>query len=343
MPARYQNMDLMRYLLALSVLLAHFSDITGLDKVPYPISSYDAVGCFFALSGFLMYPNYLRHGSLRHYTFHRFMRIVPPYFLVVTGATLLLCVASTLPAAAYFTSPDTWKYFAANICTLNWLHPSLPGVFQGPEYHIDAVNGSLWTIKVEWALYFTVPLFVWILSKIKVRKSTLAVAVILLSVAYRMIFIWLYDSTGQEIYKILSRQFFGQLSYFYCGMCVSFVLPWFLRHRWPLLLGALLLYLPLHTHPLLHIAVNPLTLTIITMALSLGSSRRLRPLWSPVNISYQIYLFHFPVIQCAVWLGLTRSLPPMVCLAVCVAVTTLLSLASYFGVERPLQRKFLQV
>lgn len=56
------NMGVVRYVMAFSVLIAHFAIQTGADDVWWPISSYNAVGGFFAISGFLLVGNYLRSG-----------------------------------------------------------------------------------------------------------------------------------------------------------------------------------------------------------------------------------------------------------------------------------------
>ena len=47
------------------------------------------------------------------------------------------------------------------------------------------------------------------------------------------------------------------------------------------------------------------------------------------SVSYDIYLFHFPVIQLAVWFGLPAMMSPLGSLAVVVAVTVGLAFASW--------------
>ena len=45
---RRNNMDLVRYYLALSVLIAHFNYLTGFE-IPWPTNSFTGVGGFFAV------------------------------------------------------------------------------------------------------------------------------------------------------------------------------------------------------------------------------------------------------------------------------------------------------
>ena len=111
-----------------------------------------AVDVFFILSGFWVTLSYLKSISLKEYALKRIRRIFPQYAATVVLCAVLLASFSSLELRAYFSSSGFWKYLAANLCTLNFLHPSLPGVFGDM-----AVNGSLWTIKIELAFYMLLP------------------------------------------------------------------------------------------------------------------------------------------------------------------------------------------
>ena len=330
-------MDLMRYVLAVAVVIAHIGYLTGQD-IPFPLSSFEAVGGFFAISGFLMYPNYLRHGNPVGYTKQRARRILPPYMFIVVACAVGLSAVSDLDPSRYFTSGDLFAYLGANLSFLNWLHPDLPGVFQGEGFVTSAVNGSLWTMKVEWCLYFSVPCFIWLAHRLrKVPLPYLALAVIVLSIVYRQIFTTLYISTGSAIYDILRRQIFGQLAYFYCGMLVWFLKDFFTRHI-PLflLLGVALRLLQPLFPPLVAIVVEPFAITAVVLGLSLIPSD-IKVLRHRRNISYEIYLFHFPVIQLGVFLGIvSMGTAAMVCWSL--IATSLLALAVHIALERCMKR-----
>lgn len=302
--AYYPNMDLLRYILALAVIIAHTNELAGFN-VPFPITSFDAVGGFFALSGFLMYPSFMKHRNLKKYTLSRARRILPPYFFIVIACAILLACVSTLSAKGYYLSAGFWEYLAANLSFLNWLHPELPGVFQGSEYVGAAVNGSLWTMKVEWCLYFSVPVFVWILSKVRMRKETLAIAVIILSILYRLFFSYLYYSTEKQIFNILSRQIFGQLCYFYCGMLVYFFLDRCKRHNLLLGLVGLVCYLISRLDGNLQIVLSPIGLSMLIMSICF-LPYDLKLLRHRNNLSYDMYLFHFPLIQLSIYFGINK-------------------------------------
>lgn len=289
------NMGVVRYVLAFAVVFAHFNSMTG-NNVYFPISSYTAVGGFFALSGFLMYGSYHKRHDLKGYVKSRARRILPAYFLVVLGAALFLSLISDLGFSDYFASSGLWKYLGANLCFLNFLEPTLPGVFDNCV--IPAVNASLWTMKVEWALYLSVPLFFFILKRAGGRPLVWFWGIIVFAICYRLFFTHLHSVTGNGFYQILGRQFLGQMSYFYIGALCYHLLPQFLRYKWALLAGVGLLLglsflLPYHYYS---IVVQPFAVSVAVIWFSIvgkwGAWEGKRD-----NLSYNIYLCHFPIIQ----------------------------------------------
>lgn len=299
-------MDIMRYLLSIAVIIAHINYLTD-SSIPFPISSFEGVGGFFALSGFLMYPNYVRHNNLIKYTRQRARRILPPYFFIVIAAALCLSVVSYLNPYEYYTSDGFFAYLGANLSFLNWLHPELPGVFQGTDYVTQSVNGSLWTMKVEWCLYFSVPCFIWLINHIKhIRKHWFALGVIIVSIIYRLIFTNLYYATGNEIYNILRRQIFGQLSFFYAGMLIYFMKDYFIRHLWVFFLIGISLRVLMNISGICSIILEPFAISSIVLSLSLFPYS-IKKLIHRNNISYEMYLFHFPIIQLGIFLGIKSS------------------------------------
>lgn len=327
----YPNMNLVRYVMAFGVLVAHFNEL-GNHDISYPISSFDSVGGFFALSGFLMYPSFSKANSTKVYVLHRALRILPPYIFTVLICVFGLSLISTLPAHEYFTSSGFWKYLCANLSFLNWLHPNLPGVFEGSQYITSAVDGSLWTMKIEWCLYLSVPIVVWGITRFKLKKYYVIGIIIALSCCYRIFFTELYAQTGKEIYNILGRQFFGQLAFFYAGMLIYFIQDWFYDHHKAILLIAIPLYLISDYIPYGHIIVSPIALSSLALACSMIEFN-LVPSSEKVNLSYNIYLLHFPIIQLAIFLGINCK-SEWISFGFVAMSTIALSMISYYLVER---------
>lgn len=323
----YPNMDLMRYVLALGVIVAHFNELAHHD-VPFFISSFESVGAFFVLSGFLVYPSFEKHRRLGRYISGRARRILPPYLFIVLLCALGLVFVSALPALDYFSSSGFWKYLAANVTFLNWIHPDLPGVFEGPEYLTPAVNGSLWTMKVEWCLYLSVPVTVWFISRFHTSRLTTVCWIIVLSLLYRQCLMWLYDYTGSNLVLILSRQFFGQLAYFYIGVAIYFCLDRFKRHLAAMFGIGLFLYIIYPHIPSGDIFIAPFAVGLVVMAISL-TEKTPGLLRHRHNVSYELYLFHFPLIQLLIYTGF-NNLPVYYSFPVLLLCVTLLSLLSHF-------------
>ena len=331
----YPNMDIMRYVLSLAVIIAHINVLAGSD-LPFPISSFEAVGGFFALSGFLMYPNYLRHNNFFKYTGQRARRILPPYLFIGVLCAFALVLVSSEAAIQYFLSRKWWKYLIANSLFLNWIEPALPGVFSGAEYFEPAVNGSLWTMKVEWCLYFSVPLFVWCLQRFRINRQYFSLFIIIASIIYRIAFTYLYDVTQNAIFEILARQIFGQLAYFYCGMFIFFNKDLFQRHYIALFFVGVALYFVSGINSVTQCLFNPaaiaaLVLSVCFIPFNLNFLQRF------TNISYEMYLFHFPIIQLSVMFGVNRC--GAVAELVCVAAATVLLAALWSLLYRRLTKK----
>lgn len=249
---------------------------------------------------------------------------MPSYLFIVIVCAFMLAPLSTLPAADYFTSREWWAYIGANLTFLNFLQPSLPGVFDSPEFYNNAVNGSLWTMKVEWALYLSVPLVAYVTSKLKPRYLLPAFWTILAtSILWRMAFTYLYESTGKEIYNILGRQFFGQLSYFYAGVILYYKRGWLLEHKIVSLALITAAILVTDIIPFGYIIISPLAVSAAVIYVSIVGDWGKR-LSRHDNISYDMYLFHYPIIQVAVYFGMGR-LPEIVLLAVIIAATVVLA------------------
>lgn len=332
----YPLMDLVRYVLALGVIIAHFNEATGTSLLFIP--SYYCVGGFFALSGFLVYPSYQKAKNLKIFYSKRAVRILPAYLFIVLLCAVGLSLVSTLTLSDYFTSPDFWKYLAANLSFLNWLHPTLPGVFDGSEFLTPTVNAALWTMKVDWCLFLTVPLVFMIEKKWRLNRTWLILSIIILSIGYRLLFLWLFDVTGSNSYEILSRQIFGQAAYYYSGILIYFHRERFRKHLWVfVILSMILIFIALKV-PYGVYFITPVALSSAVLGVSLLSKSG--NLFGHLhNVSYQMYLFHYPLIKLLIYFNLA-SFPPLISLTILLIPVVLLSFFSQHCIEIPLIKRF---
>ncbi|MDE6341462.1 MAG: acyltransferase, partial [Muribaculaceae bacterium] len=304
------NMGIVRYVLSICVIIAHTSILTG-KELPFNSLHIAAVGCFFSLSGFLLFASFQRRPTWRHYVERRVRRIMPPYILIVILCALVFVSISTFGWAEYFSDSGFWGYLAANLSFLNFLHPDLPGVFQGPEFYNSAVNGSLWTMKGEWICYLSIPfIFVAIAGKRR-RAVIMLVSLIAICLLMRFSLMRMYDSSGTELYKILGKQFASIFSFFFCGALVNVCYDKFLRFNRIILMMSLAIVLTADFNPLYESIFRPFGLTGLVLWFSqIGKWGTF--LKNHDDLSYDMYLFHYPLIQLSIYLGLPEKVSPSI-------------------------------
>jgi peptidoglycan/LPS O-acetylase OafA/YrhL len=104
----------------------------------------------------------------------------------------------------------------------------------------------------------------------------------------------MYDATGREIYAIFSRQVFGQLMYFYTGVFFYTKYACLKRYGYHLIAAAALLLLCRDYIPGYEYWLSPIVVSTLVIFLSLVKGAKF---FNRNNVSYDIYLLHFPVMQ----------------------------------------------
>ena len=217
------NFDITRLCLAIFVYLGHYTWIFPNGPLPARIVMFLAgeggqrsVQAFFIISGFLMFQSLERSDRPSIFFEKRVRRIMPGYVTVIIFSALFGFWLSNLTLSQYF-SLDLIKYVFWNLLFLNFMHPTLPGLFdQSPTPY---VNASLWTLKIEVGYYLLFPL----LYEIGRRLGFLTWFVVLyvLSTAYYLFMITLANKTGLHHYDVLAAQLPGQLRFFLAGALVA--------------------------------------------------------------------------------------------------------------------------
>ena len=308
---RHNNFDLLRLLAAGGVMALHVADLSAEPalRVLTWADAKMALATFFVISGYLVFMSCAQTPSLRDYAAKRARRIVPAYVAVV----LLCAVAggglSTLPWTDYV-GPGLWRYLAANLSFLNFLAPGLPGVFVDNPFPGAPVNGALWTIKVELMFYAVVPVFVWLCRRWGHH--------LVLGLGFVLSCLWwggcvhLAWRTGKMGFFELAKQMPGQLMFFLPGAWC-----WYERarlQRWGHAVGAAGLALLWLAYQWDQTHVNPGVFVYpLGLALLVSWAAQTAPYAGHVtrrgDLSYGIYIVHFPVLQALVQLGVFRASP----------------------------------
>lgn len=173
-PRNQNNFNIIRLIAALFVMVGHEGYIaaTAVPAIAGLQVHTIGVSIFFVIGGYLITNSWSYDPHPLRYGLKRFMRIWPPFAVFV----LLMAYAvgpllSNLGAEGYFGS-----WYTSYLWNLRlFIVYALPGVFTEVPY-ANVVNGSLWTIPVEAALYVLCPLIIagcGLVRKEKVRENLL--------------------------------------------------------------------------------------------------------------------------------------------------------------------------
>lgn len=284
------------------VFVAHSYDLSridGLYNIRQYVSSTLAVQMFFVISGFLIFQSYTRSRSIGSYAKKRIKRVYPAYVTIIAISAIVLPVVGTMTVSEYIYDVRLYKYIGANLIFMNFLAPELPGIFQGNE--VQAVNGALWTLKVELGFYVFVPICIWIFTKIGRLKTLLLFYA--LSVIYSYITLYIAESRNMDSFIEISRQMPGQMTYFIAGAILFYYFDYFKRYILPLtILGIGIFCLSFYTMDLI---LRPVGLALGGMGVAFGPY--LGRFGKYGDFSYGIYIVHFPILQTLISLRILQD------------------------------------
>lgn len=287
--------DFLRFLFAMIVVIGHLTciaQIPQLQQFSFLFPTGLSVTGFFVISGFLIAQSY-DYSTWKTYLIKRARRLLPAYVFVIVACTIGLSLVSTLTFKEYFTSIDTLKYLGANLCFLNFLHPSLPGVFEHPLINDNSVNPALWTLKIEVCFYLCVPIIIYILKRSKHPALWMA-SIYILAVIYQHGCYYIESTYQAPIWGILARQLPGFMQYFIVGISGYIYKDIFIRNKNLLLIPALLIFVIEYIFG--YEILRPLAFGIIILWCA-WSLKALNNFSKYGDISYGIYIYHGPILK----------------------------------------------
>jgi peptidoglycan/LPS O-acetylase OafA/YrhL len=305
------SFDLLRLLAAVAVIWHHTPILAGRPAQRLFATDFGelGVGVFFVVSGYLVTASWRRTPDIRRFLAKRLLRIEPALVVSVAVTALVLgAFATTLTTADYLRTPQVWLYVLRNAL----LYPVtyvLPGVFAHNPLP-DQVNGSLWTLRLEFTCYLGVAalgLAGWL------NRRTVAALALLAGTVFVVLHVVRPDLQADDLLRRADiAAMFGFL--FLAGAFLS------LRDK-PVPAWAALVAAPL--------LVTPLWIFGLPAAvIALGSLRSVRP---PADISYGLYIYAFPLQQILASAGHLSFVAS-------VAATLPFAIASAYLVERPALR-----
>lgn len=301
--ARNSNaFTLIRWFFALSLVMFHGCVAAGRDYFWF-VHPHAIVSVFFVMSGMLSYAGFLSRPGAKAFYFRRIRKIIPPYAVVIISTAVAGIFLSSLTVREYLGDAGLYKYLAANLSFLNFLAPELPCVFASNA--VTAANSSLWTMKVEVAFYLLLPIVVWLVNRFK--PIPVMAVLYAVSVAWNMCFLYLYVSSGNGFYDMLRRQIPGQIMYFVAGMAAVHLQAYLMRHKYFVLVAGLSVWL-VCSHFVVSLPAEPVAIAAVITVAAYGSKVLTNVSRNIPNLTYEVYLLHFPIIQIFVACGLfTRA------------------------------------
>lgn len=333
---RSNNLDLLRLIAALQVVLLHAVESFGIEvwaPVDFVLDAFPGVPVFFFLSGLLIYRSYENAGGMGQFAWNRFLRLFPGLWLCVMAAWVSV-VLSGYPLEGV-TGAETAVWLAAQGTIVQFYNPEWLRA-----YGVGVLNGSLWTISVEVQFYLLTPLLWWLVRRTSTRMlQAVALAFAAANLAYLLIPREFWESI---IVRLLAVTFVPWFYMFVLGAIVATrpgVIDAIIARplwQWVLLYLALAgasraIGLPLGNR------MNPvLVVTLLPIVVHAGfahagiADRLLRH----QDVSYGTYIYHMPVINYLLFRGMGGAAAVLVT----IAVTVLCAAVSWFALERPALR-----
>lgn len=327
------SFDLLRLAAALMVVVGHAYPLAGQASPALAGNSIQALGVkiFFVISGFLIMGSWQRDPSVRRFAWRRALRILPGLAGVTVACALGLGLAVTeLPWRDYLSNARLWHYFS-NLA----FYPQydLPAVFAHNTYP-TAVNGSLWSLPAEVAMYVVGPL-AWAGGALLLRSARWGVALACLGLALSSILaLRVFGMPPVVIYGTALSSFLDVAPYFLLG--ALYTAPVLQRRLNPwVAIVALVLLAAMAPH---FVASEVLLYLVLPYgALSLGLHASVAGQWLAErgDISYGVYLYGFPVQQLVShWMAPERH-TPWTNTTLALPLILLLAVASWRLIERP--------
>lgn len=333
--SRDNALNMIRLLLALTVLYSHAEVLsrTG-DGVVWQgqhIGSWGVVG-FFAISGFLITGSRIR-STAGKFLINRVARIFPGYIVA-----LVVVAFGFGPVAQVIEKGTLDGYWGTGVTPLQYVwENALLNIF---SYNIgttlstspygQAWNGSLWSLYYEFWCYIIIGVFLsWSLTR---RRAWPTVLLFLVSAACHACI----DKIGPYIGDDGSlKLLIFMLPYFMGGAVVRMLHERLPMRAWMALASAVIAYALIVAYP--NFGKQLASPFIAYLILWLGAILPSPSVIKVHDISYGVYIFHFPVIQLLLIMGVAGH-GFWLLLTMTAVITFVLATASWFGIERAAMR-----
>lgn len=211
------NFDLLRLLAAIQIAAYHCYEHLHfnspfLNNIIYSFRYFFGIHILFTISGFLIFASYDRKPDLKTYFRNRFLRVYPGLWLCLLITIAILIFFGHINGSNMFGS-QFWLWLGTQVSFLQFYTPDMLRPFG-----VHNPNGALWTIPVEICFYIFVPFLFWLSGKTRIKKNALILLWMALSVAFN---VWYqpykFQAERSEFIKLLGVSPAPYLFYFLLG------------------------------------------------------------------------------------------------------------------------------
>lgn len=334
---RNNNFTIIRMIATIFVFVGHMGIIMGGDPSLFGSEGLHQLGVeiLFIISGYLITKSWMSDPNPLRYTIRRFFRLWPPFAVMVL---LMVCVAgpllSSLGRNGYF---ESW--YGVYLHNLRFfIVYELPGVFENLPL-ARTINGSLWTMPVEAAIYVLTPLILTVFRvrqnpKSSFRRMAIFTALVCAFDVYLRVF---HANERVVFYGVNLLPAYHLLVFYVIGMLFTYEeVRKYLNMQIGCVGLCLVLFFQLSPEPLMYIIMY-FAVPYFVFSFAFSPNPVFHKMGSKVELSYGIYLYGFFFQQLVVYWELKYGLllGYTTVLLLSGALTVAAALISYYLVEKP--------
>lgn len=314
--------DLLRHFAAYMVLFSHHFALSGIQEPMagnFGSLGHVAVAIFFAISGYFMPQSFARSEGFLAFMTKRCRRIFPA--LIVCSFFMLYVIGGYYTPGdklTYLLSYDTFKSFIENSLLIQ---QKVPGVFSDFTFK-DTINGSLWTLPIEFACYIIIG---FLLSFSCNWKSTS----IFLVTSFILTLILSYTTEYYSFYTIPLKTLASLGISFSVGALLCQTQEQWIKYKWKLVFLSVVLFWTIIDRAEIEV-MGMILIPVIIIVVGVSFSDKL--IKGRFDLSYGVYIYAFPVQQIIInrliasfWLAMIIS----------ALATTIMAYLSYRFIEKP--------
>jgi len=330
MKHRENSFDLVRHFAALLVFYSHHYALSNRSEpvlLHWDTYGFIAVVIFFTISGYFMPASFNSSKNFIEFMGKRCRRIFPG--LIACSFIITYIIGGIFIETSrwdYITSSWTLKTF---IMGFSFIGRTAPGIFSHFKYP-NAVDGSLWTLPIEFACYLIFSTALTFSNNFKAILALFLISAISTSVLFATGLNYSFYAVPMNYLSIFGLAFTA-------GALLSMTQHHWFSMRWRIVLISAVLLEIFSGRPEIEV-IGTICISVITVVI--GTSFKDKFIKGKFDISYGIYIYAFPIQQLVInlvahhfWLSMLISLP----------LTLLAGYLSYRFVEKPfLRKKFLR-